>query len=73
MTVGPVCLRSPRHSLGVGAYFALVGTSERLPTRTLGDVWFETIRKLSVESVWRVDWASPYRVYIDSDRRDSRI
>jgi hypothetical protein len=38
MTAGPVYLRLPRLLLGVGAYFILVGTSERLPTRTTGDV-----------------------------------
>jgi hypothetical protein len=29
MTAGPVSLQSPRLLLGVGAYFVLVGTSER--------------------------------------------
>jgi hypothetical protein len=51
MTAGSFCLRSPRFLLGVGAYFILVGTSERLPTQTMGDVWFGTIRESSVESV----------------------
>jgi hypothetical protein len=73
MTVGPFHLRSPRFLPGVEACFILVGTSERLPTRTTGDVWSGTIRKSSVESVWCVDQVFPYRVYIDSNRRDSRI
>jgi hypothetical protein len=73
MTAEPVCLRSPRHSPGVGACFALVVTSERLPTFATGDVWFETIRKSSVESVWHVDRVIPCRVYIDLNRCDSRI
>jgi hypothetical protein len=48
---GPVYLWSPRLLLGVGSYFILVGTSERLPTRTTGDVWSRTIHELSLESV----------------------
>jgi hypothetical protein len=51
MTDGPVYLRLPRLPSGVGACFILVGTSERLPTLTTGDVQSRTIRKLSVESV----------------------
>jgi hypothetical protein len=31
------------------------------------------IHGLSMESVWRVDRVFPYRVYIDSNHRDSRI
>jgi hypothetical protein len=50
-----------------------VGTSEWLPTQTKGDVWSGTIRKSSMESVMRVDRVFPCRVYIDSNRRDSRI
>jgi hypothetical protein len=50
MTVGPVYLRSPILLSGVGACFVLVGTSERLPTRTTGDVRFGTIRQSSVET-----------------------
>jgi hypothetical protein len=73
MTVGPVCLRSPRLLLGVGACLVLVGNSERLPTRNMGDVWSETICKSSMKNVWRVDQIFPCRVYIDSNRRDSRI
>jgi hypothetical protein len=73
MTAGPVCLQSPRLLLGVGVCFILVGTSERLPTRTTGDVWSRTIRESSVESMLYVDWVFPYRVYIDSNHRDSRI
>jgi hypothetical protein len=73
MTVGAVCLQSPRFLPCVGACFILVGTSERLPMRTMGDVWSRTIRESSVESVWRVDQVFPYRVYIDSNRRDSQI
>jgi hypothetical protein len=73
MMTRPVCLRSPRLLPGVEAYFVLVGTSERLPMRTTGDVWSETICKLSVESVRHVDRVFSYRVYIDSNRRDSRI
>jgi hypothetical protein len=49
MTIGPVCLQSSRLLLGVGAYFVLVGTSERLPTWITEDVWSETIRESSVE------------------------
>jgi hypothetical protein len=44
-----------------------------LPTRTTGDVWSETIHESSVESVWCVDQVFPCRVYIDSNRHDSRI
>jgi hypothetical protein len=73
MTAGPVYLRSPRLLPGVGTCFILVGTSERLPTRTTGDVWSRTLRELSVESMWRVDRVFPCRVYIDSNYRDSRI
>jgi hypothetical protein len=73
MTVGPVCLRSPRLLPGVGACFVLVGTSKRLPTWTTGDVWSGTICESSVESVSRVDRVFPDRVYIDSNRRDSQI
>jgi hypothetical protein len=50
-----------------------VGTSERLPMRTTGDVWSGTIRESSMKSVWRVDRVFPCRVYIDSNRRDSQI
>jgi hypothetical protein len=46
-----VYLWLPKLLLGVGACFILVGTSERLPTRTTGDVWSGTIRVSSVESV----------------------
>jgi hypothetical protein len=60
-------------SPGVGAYFVLVGTSERLSTRTTGDVWSETLRESSMESVWCVDQVFSYRVYIDSNRRNSWI
>jgi hypothetical protein len=73
MTAGPVCLRPPRLFPGVGAGFILMGTSERLPTWTTGDVWSATIRESSVESVWHVDRVFPCRVYIDSNHRDSRI
>jgi hypothetical protein len=71
--VGSVCLRSPSCLPGVGACFILVGTSERLPTRTTGDVWSGIIRESSVESVRRVDRGFPRRVYIDPNSRDSRI
>jgi hypothetical protein len=47
----PVCLWSPRLLPGVGACFVLMGTSERLPTQTMGDVWSRTIRESSVENV----------------------
>jgi hypothetical protein len=73
MTAGPVYLQSPRLLSGVGACFVLVGISERLPTRTTRDVWSGTICESSVESVWRIDQVFPCRVYIDSNRRDSRI
>jgi hypothetical protein len=55
------------------AYFVLVGTSERLPTRTTGNVWFGTIRESSMESVLHVDQVFPCRVYVDSNRRNPRI
>jgi hypothetical protein len=73
MTVESVCLWSTNLLSGVGACFILVGTSERLPTQTTLDVWSGTIRELSVENMWRVDRVSPYRLYINSNRRDSRI
>jgi hypothetical protein len=36
-------------------------------------VWSWTIHGLSVKSVWHVDRIFPCGVYIDSNRRDSRI
>jgi hypothetical protein len=71
MMAGPVCLWSPRLLLSVGVYFILVGTSERLPTWTTGDVWSRTIRESSVESVWCVDRIFLCKVYIDSNHHDS--
>jgi hypothetical protein len=68
-----VYLRSPRLLLGVGAFFVLVGTSERLPTQTTRGVWSGSICKSSMESVWHVDRVFAYRVYIDFNHRDSRI
>jgi hypothetical protein len=56
MTAGPVCLRSPIFLLDVGSCFVLVGTSEKLHMRIMGDVWSGTIREASVKSVWRVDY-----------------
>jgi hypothetical protein len=50
-----------------------VGTRERLPTQTMGDIRSGTIRESSVESMWRIDQVFPCRVYIDSNRRDSQI
>jgi hypothetical protein len=73
MTAGPVCLWSLRFLPGVGAFFVLVGTSERLPTQITRDIWFVTIHKSSMESVWCVDRVSPCRVYINLNHRDSRI
>jgi hypothetical protein len=73
MMAGPVCLWWSRFLLGVEACFVLVGTSERLPTWTTGDVWSGTIHESSVESMWRVDRVFPCRVYIDSNRRGSQI
>jgi hypothetical protein len=70
---GPVRLRSPRLLPGVGACFILVGTRERLPMLTMGEVWSETLRESSLESVWHVDQIFPCMVYIDSNHRDSRI
>jgi hypothetical protein len=70
---GPVCLWSPRLLPGVGACFVLKGTSERLPTWTMGDVWSGTMHKSSVESVWSVDRVFPCSVYINSNHRDSHI
>jgi hypothetical protein len=52
---GLVRLRLPRLHPGVGACFSLVGTSERLPMQTMGDVWSSTICESSVKSVWHVD------------------
>jgi hypothetical protein len=57
----PIYLQLPRLLPDVGVYFGLVGTSERLPTWTTEDVWSETIRESSMESVWCVDWISPVR------------
>lgn len=62
MMAGPIYLRLPRLLLGVEACFGLVGTSERLPTWTMGDVWFGTIRESNVESVLRVDRGFPCTV-----------
>jgi hypothetical protein len=59
MTVRLVCLRSPRLPSGVGAGFVFVGTSERLPTWTMGDVRSGTICESSMKSVWRVDRVFP--------------
>jgi hypothetical protein len=70
---GPVCLQLSRLLPSVGACFGLVGTSERLPTRTMEDVWSGTIHKSSMDSVWCVDQVFPCRVYIDLNRRDSQI
>jgi hypothetical protein len=65
MTAVSVCLWSLRLLLGVGTCFVRVGSSKRLAMRTTGDVWSRTIRKSSVESVWRIDRIFPCRVYID--------
>jgi hypothetical protein len=73
VTAGPVHIWSPRLLPGVEACFVLMGTSERLPTRTTGVVWSGTIRKSSMKSVWRVDWIFPYRMYIDSNCCNSQI
>jgi hypothetical protein len=73
MMIELVCLQSPILLPGVGTCFIIVGTSERLPTRIMGDVWSGTIRESSVESVWRIDRIFPCRVYIDSNHRDSQI
>jgi hypothetical protein len=70
---GPVCPRSPRFLPGVGACFFLMGTSERLPMWTTLDVWFGTLRKSSMKSVWHVDRVFPYWVYINSNHHDSQI
>jgi hypothetical protein len=71
--VEPVRLRSLRFLTGVGACFIVVGTSKMLSTRTTRDVWSGTIRESSVERMWRVDWVFPCRVYINSNRHNSRI
>jgi hypothetical protein len=60
-------------SLGSRGLFRPVGTSERLPMQTTRDVGSGALCKSSVKSVWRVDQIFPYRVYIDSNHRDSRI
>jgi hypothetical protein len=65
LTVRPVYLWSPRLLLGVGACFDFMGTSDRLPTQTMGDVWSGTIRESSVENVCRVDQDFSCSVYID--------
>jgi hypothetical protein len=62
-TAGPVCLWLPRLPLGVWDYFDFVGASERLSH--MGT----THRKRT----WRVGRVFPCRVYIDLNRRDSRI
>jgi hypothetical protein len=36
-------------------------------------VWSSTIRRLSMEGVWHVGRVFPYRVYVDSNHRDSWI
>jgi hypothetical protein len=47
---------------------------ERLPyVDHMRYIWSWTIRGLIMKSVWRVGWVFPYRVYIDLNRRDSRI
>jgi hypothetical protein len=70
---GPVYFWLARLLSGVGAYFDLVETSERLPVWTTQDVWSGTLHRLSMKSVWCVDQVFPYRVYIDLNRRDSQI
>jgi hypothetical protein len=73
MTAGPVHPQSLRLLPGVGVRFVLVGTSEKLPTWTTGEVWSGTLRESSMESVWHVDRVFPCMMYIDSNHRDSRI
>jgi hypothetical protein len=71
MTAGPGGLSVSRLLSGVGAYFDLMGTSERLLyVDYVRYVWLRVIHGSSVESVWRIDQVFPYRVYIDSNRRD---
>jgi hypothetical protein len=73
VTTGSVCFWSLRLLLGIEACFVLMGTCERLPTWTTGDVWSRIIRESSVKSVWRVDLIFPCRMYINLNRRDSQI
>jgi hypothetical protein len=73
MTAGPVCLWLSRLLPGVGAYFDFVGTSERLSYVDHVRCMVRAICKSSVEGVWCVGRVFPCRVYIDSNRRDSRI
>jgi hypothetical protein len=73
VTARPVYLQLIRLLPGVGSYFGLVGTIERLPTQTTEDVWSGTICESSVESVWHVDRVFPCMMYIDSNRHDSWI
>jgi hypothetical protein len=72
--VEPVCLWLPRLPLGVGACFNFVGASERLSRMgTARRKRTPSVRGLEWE-VYVACWSSfPYRVYIDSNRRDSRI
>jgi hypothetical protein len=72
-TAEPVCLWLSRLLMGVGACFDFVGTSERLSYMDDVSSMVRTIRKSSMEGVWRVVRVCPCRVYIDSNHRDSQI
>jgi hypothetical protein len=70
----PVCLWLPRLPPGVGAYFDFVGISEKLSRMgTARRKRTPDVRGLE-RKAYVVCWSSfPCRVYIDSNRRDSRI
>jgi hypothetical protein len=51
----------------------LVAHNRLLYTDYVRYIWSRAIHRLSMESVWCVDQVFPYRVYIDSNLRDSRI
>jgi hypothetical protein len=73
-TVEPSNLCLPRLLPGVGACLDLMGTSERLLYMDrVRYVWSRAIREPNVECMWHFDQVFPYRVYIDSNQRNSRI
>jgi hypothetical protein len=60
MTAGPGDLWMPRFLPGVGAYFDLMGTSERLLYADHARyIWSRDICGPSVKCMWRVDQVSP--------------
>jgi hypothetical protein len=71
----PACCRLCQEPCFSGAMALLnsVGGEWLLYVDHVTYVWSRAIRGPSVESVWRVGQVFPYRVYIDSNRRDPRI